>query len=131
MSTPKFTGKVIDGKIDFFSGQKVYLNNYLRTLEGERIELSVKKFKPTRTLPQNSYLHGVVFSTIANETGNDLDTVKDTLKEMFASTIDENGWRHIEKTSKMSTERISKFIEDVCRWASMEMGIYIPPPNEG
>ena len=35
MSAPKFTGKVIDGRIEWYGNQKVYLNNWIATLEGE------------------------------------------------------------------------------------------------
>ena len=130
MSTPKFTGTVKDGKIEFYGSQKLYLNNWVQTLEGKRIVLTVKQWHPQRTLPQNAYLHAVVFGTIAKETGNSIETVKDTLKDMFASKTDEKGFKHIEKTSKMSTARMVDFIETVCRWASVEMNIYVPPPNE-
>ena len=128
--TPKFTGKVIDGKIDFFSGQKVYLENWLRTLEGEKVVLTVKKWHGQRTQPQNSYLHGVVFKLIADHTGYTLEEIKDAMKEKFASKTDENGLVIVEQTSKMSTLRMMQFIEDICRFAVTMLDCYIPPPNE-
>jgi len=130
MTTPKFTGTVENGKIQFYGSQKLYLNNWVQTLEGSRIVLTIKKWHPQRTNPQNAYLHGVVFKTIADETGNDLQTVKDTLKDKFASTVDGKGFKHIEKTSKMSTARMVDFIETICRWAATDLDIYVPPPNE-
>ena len=130
MSTPKFTGVVNQGKIEFCGSQKLYLNNWVQALEGKKVVLTVRQWHPQRTNPQNAYLHGVVFKTIADETGNDLETVKDTVKDMFASKTDAKGFKHIEKTSKMSTARMVEFIETVCRWAATEMNIYIAPPNE-
>ena len=128
--TPKFTGKVIDGKIDFFSGQKVYLENWLRTLEGEKVVLTVKKWHGQRTQPQNSYLHGVVFKLIADHTGYTLEEIKDAMKDKFASRIDGLGLKIVEPTHKMNTQRMGEFIEDICRFAATELDIYIPPPGE-
>ena len=127
--TPKFTGKVIDGKIDFFSGQKVYLENWLRTLEGEKVVLTVKKWHGQRTQPQNSYLHGVVFKLIADHTGYTLEEIKDAMKDKFASRIDDLGLKIVEPTHKMNTQRMGEFIEDICRFAATELDIYIPPPE--
>jgi len=130
MAIPKFTGTAKAGKIVFTDEQKQYLSNYLLTMEGDLVVIQVKKWRPQRTLPQNAYLHAVVFGTIANETGNDLDTVKDTMKDMFATTVDAKGFRHTEKTSKMSTTRMAEFIEEICRFAAVDLNIYIPPPPE-
>jgi len=126
----KFVGIAKKGKIEWQPNQATYFSNYLRTLEGKKIVITVKKWTSQRTLPQNAYLHGVVFKTIADHTGNDLQTVKDTCKDMFASKVDEAGFKHIESTSKMSNERMSEFIETICRWAATDLDVYIPPPGE-
>ena len=127
---PKFTGTVENGKIQFFGSQKVYLTNWLRTLEGEKIVLQVKKLRPQRTNPQNAYLHGVVFTILAEHTGYTLEEIKEAMKEKFASKRDDNGLLIVEPTSKMSTTRMGEFIEAICRWAAVDMDCYIPPPNE-
>jgi len=126
----KFVSTSKNGKIEWQPNQVTYFSNYLRTLEGKKIVITVKKWSSQRTLPQNAYLHGVVFKTIADHTGNDLQTVKDTCKSMFASSVDEHGFEHRESTSQMSNERMSEFIETICRWAATDWDIYIPPPNE-
>ena len=130
MTTPKFTGTVQSGKIEFYGNQKEYLANWIQTLEGERVVLQVKKWRPQRTLPQNAYLHAVVFKTLADYTGYTLEEIKDAMKEKFASKRDDMGLLIIEQTSKMNTKRMADFIEDICRFAAAELNIYIPPPNE-
>ena len=127
---PKFTGIVQDGKIEFYTGQKTYLNNWIKTLEGERVVLQIKKYRPQRTDPQNRYLHGVVFKVLADHTGYTLEEIKEAMKIKFASKTDENGLLIVERTSKMSTARMGEFIEQVCSWAARDMDCYIPPPNE-
>jgi len=127
---PKFTGIVQNGKIEFYTGQKTYLNNWIKTLEGEKVVLQIKKYRPQRTLPQNAYLHGIVFTVLSNHTGYTLEEIKDAMKQKFASKIDDKGLVIVEQTSKMSTSRMVQFIEDICRFAATELDCYIPPPND-
>jgi len=127
---PKFIATAKDGKVEWQPNQGKYVSNYLRTLEGKKIVVEIKEWKSQRTLPQNAYLHGIVFKTIGDHLGYTVEEIKEALKDKFASKIDDMGLKIVEPTHKMSNERMSKFIEDCCRFAAQELDIYVEPPQE-
>lgn len=126
---PKFTGTVIDGKISFFGRQRHYLENWLATLEGEKIVVQVKKWEPEGTDQQMKYMHAVVFRLLSQHTGFTEEEIKEAMKIKFASKHDQkDGLTVVESVRKMSISRRSEFIEDICRWAATDLDLYIPPP---
>lgn len=109
------------------------LNEYLIQSDllikkGAKVDLS--EFEP-RTFNQNSYLH-LCIGLIAIENGNRLKDEKKNLKNIcpFMREYDEKGNFEIKKTSKLNTLELTKFIEWIRNFASMELGIYIPSPDE-
>ena len=47
------------------------------------LKVKIDAVRPIRSLPQNRYLHGVVFSVLAIELGLTIDEVKQLLKKKF------------------------------------------------
>lgn len=93
------------------------------------LKVKIEAVRKTRSLSQNSYLHGVVFTMIAEETGHTLIEIKDELKEMFLS-VGINGKKIIRETSRLTTAELEVFAENCRRFASMNLGLNIPLPNE-
>ena len=118
-------------------------DNTLKMLYPARFKHDLKAFKPgkvivtietpkkSRSNQQNRYLHGVVFKIIGNELGYDLHEIKEEMKAMFLSQPAKlHEGKVIMPTSSLTTEGMKVFIDNICRWASSEFNIYIPPPDK-
>ena len=108
-------GKVSKGKLVLDYPEKLVVT--LASLEGRRVEVIVRKETNTRTNQQNRYLWGIVYAIISDNTGYDPEQVHDAMKVKFASQHLDNGLVITERTSKMTTERMTRYIDDIKRWA--------------
>lgn len=125
---PIFLGQVKDGKLSLDKAGQ--FKDYLHTLNGKRVELTVEKLKHTRTSNQNRYYHGVVVKLIAQHTGHDPEQIHEALKMMFSPK-----WHLGDKVIPTSTTRLDtlEFVEytERCRvWGSEFLGLNIPLPGE-
>ena len=68
---PVFLGQVNDGKLSLDKSEQ--FKQYLHTLSGKRVELTVEKLKHRRSNNQNRYYFGVVCKLIAEHTGHHVD----------------------------------------------------------
>ena len=123
----------IHGRIDngMFSNMAQVYRTFAK-LDGENVTLSVSKRKIRRTLPQNAYLWGPVYGTISDYTGYSPDDLHYRVEPILAlrTMTDDNGLRVVKKTSEMSTDEFSNYVEAVKRFAWHELNLYIPEPNE-
>ena len=125
---PILFGKVERGKLILDYPEQLVVR--LASLEGKRVEVIVRKETKTRTNQQNRYLFGVVYAIISDCTGYDPEQVHDAMKVKFASKHLDNGLVITERTSKMTTERMTRYIDDIKRWAAEFLGCYIPDAGE-
>ena len=125
---PVLYGKVEKGKLVLDYPEQLVVR--LASLEGKRVEVIVRKETKTRTSQQNRYLFGVVYAIISDCTGYDPEQVHDAMKVKFASKHLDNGLVITERTSKMTTERMTQYIDDIKRWAAEFLGCYIPDAGE-
>lgn len=101
---------------------------------GKVFDLTEKK--PLRTLPQNRYLH-LILSWFAVETGYTLEEVKqDIFKKHVNHDVFYDGevgklnlqrWR---STAALDTAELTVAIDRFRNFASSELGIYLPDPND-
>ena len=78
---PIFLGQVKDGKLSLDKAGQ--FKDYLHTLNGKRVELTVEKLKHPRTNSQNRYYWGVVVHEIAKHTGHDPEQIHELLKQIY------------------------------------------------
>ena len=76
------------------------------------LKVKIEAVRPIRSLPQNRYLHGVVFSVLAIELGLTIDEVKQLLKNKFLS-YEKNGITFVKETSKLTTTELELFVENI------------------
>ncbi len=104
--------------------------------------------KLSRTMPQNRYLWGVVYYTISQITGYELEEVHEICKAKFTLRTEfkipenlrhkllDNSNADVHEifefnmsTRLMDTRQMTDYIDKIRRWAS-ELGIYVPQPGE-
>ena len=106
-----------------------------RDKRGGQWRVTVEPYKRKRTLDQNAYLHAVPLKIISQHTGHDLEELKEYLcGEAFGWKEITIGERTISKpvktTSQLNVEQFTWFIEWVLAWASNELNLRIPLPEE-
>ena len=121
---PKFTAKIQGGELTYQDA--AFLQRWLSTFEeGQLMLVQIDKFRHRRSPAANNYIH-LVFREIAKHTGHTADEIKTFYKGEYATVYDENGLPTIEKTSKMTTERMREFTDDVLNHAAEFFGVILP-----
>jgi len=87
-------------------------------------EIEISKLYPTRTLKQNKWYWKVV-----GIVGEELGYTKDEMHLSFKFAFLNNNARQRVSTTELTTVEMSRYFEDICRFAS-EHGIYIPDPKD-
>jgi hypothetical protein len=132
--TPIFLGTISnEGKLSLDNSEQ--FKQYLHTLSGKRIELTVEKLKHPRSNNQNAYYWGVVVHEIAKHTGHDPEQIHELLKFKFAPR-----WHFMEvmignagiptSTTRLDTIEFTEYVEKCRIWANDFLGLTIPLPNE-
>ena len=135
---PIFEGNVVDKKLKMLDREKKAMARWCATFpNGTKLDITARKHKSKRTNDQNAYYWGVVVPILCDYFGHDnQEDMHEDLKRLFnpvQSKIDAS--RFIGgTTTKLSTVEFfcgeESYVERICRWASMEYGIYIPPPKK-
>lgn len=127
MADPVFFGIIHEGEL-FLERQWLY-HKLVKKLEGEEIEVVLRKRKKVRSSQQNKYLHGVVIPLFAQHLGYDNLEMKEALKWRFLSVERQGRLPTVRSTAALSTAEMTEFIERV-RQLAAEMGCDIPAPGE-
>ena len=100
---------------------------------GTSWEIRIKRILPTRSNNQNRWYFGVVLPIIAQETGDDEESIHESLLMKFASKRvkskkDKRFSLVVAKRSKsMNTAEFSEYVEKIRVWVA-SFGITIPDP---
>jgi len=97
------------------------------------ITVIVSKRKQKRSLNQNNYYWGVVLKTIGDELGYFVEDMHKTFATMFLKQIIKIGNEEIEtykSTTKLTTDEFEDYLQKIRMFASSELDIIIPLPNE-
>ena len=112
----KFAANIKSGKLTLYdlSGFKDYLYN----IEGD-VELEIKGAEKSSSPQQNAY-YRVLVRTLSSELGYTEDEMHRTIKDYFG----------LESTKHLNSDEFKDFIDNIIRWASIEMGIVLPEPTK-
>lgn len=97
------------------------------------VEVIVRPWRVQRSDRQNRYYHGVVLKLIADECGHTADEIHEVLKGSFLVefiTLKGKEVISFKSTANLSTAEFEEYLSQVRAWASTELKIYIPLPNE-
>lgn len=100
-----------------------------KSLEGERIDLILRKHEDLRTAQQNKFYHKIVVEILSEHTGYTHDEMHENLKRMFLSATDGHGLIRVGSTAKLKTKEFTEYIDKIMRWAAIELRCPIPEPN--
>tara|TARA_Y100001973_G_scaffold91274_1_gene139743 strand:+ start:500 stop:904 length:405 start_codon:yes stop_codon:yes gene_type:complete len=122
---------VKNGKITFQNREQ--FDKDLSNNEGKNVYITIREQKNRRSLNLNSYYWAVVVRLVSNETGYDKEEAHEILKSMFLRTryqIKGIWVDGMKSTTKLSNQEMTEYIEEIKRFASSSLGLYIPDPNE-
>lgn len=127
--TPTFFGEIKDGQIVYEKPER--RDYYIKNLKnGLRVVELLKPAKKPRSNNQNKYYWGVVLEIIANEIGISPEEAHDLMKIQFLKKhINEKLWT-VKSTATLNTLAFEEYLDNVRRFASMELNCIIPLPNE-
>ena len=120
-----FTPK--DGKFNFEKPE--FFKRLPSMLKEVRHLMTITEFRNIRSLQQNSYMWGVVYDTISKDTGYTPNEIHQLMGQQFLAYEKKEG-AFMKSTTDLNTKEFEDYLENVRRFASMELGIYIPLPNE-
>ena len=109
------------------------IKNELAAFKGQKVEITIEKFKTTRTIQQNRYLH-LIIGMMAKELGYDAEELKEIIKFKFLKeeVVDENSgevYPYIKSTAKLTKDEFSDLVDSIKHWSSDEFGIILPDPT--
>ena len=121
---PIFYGQVKDGKLKLDAPQSYLVE--LSRLEGQRIELTIRKERHTRSLRQNKYYWGVIIEILSDNFGYEKEEMHEALKFKFLKKHGDTDLVTVGSTAKFSTAKFTEYIDEIIRWASTEYQVVIP-----
>lgn len=123
----KFSGEIIKGKLKL--DDQYYFNQHIKLLDGKRVILTLDKYVKPRSDNQNRYLWGVVYKILGEELGYLPEEIHDAMKLKFL-IVHGNKIATLKSTTELSTKEFEEYVFNIRQWASMELQINIPEPNE-
>lgn len=122
-----FRGQIFNGRIVLEAPvQFAALRN---KLNGQRVDVILKKHKDKRSNPQNRFYWGCVVALLAEHCGYESEEMHDALKQKFLAAHTDSALPTVRSSAKLNTAEFSEYVEQ-CRRMAAEMGIYIPDPGE-
>lgn len=102
---------------------------YIKQFNGKTFELIARKPRKGRTNQQNNYYWGVVLALIYEHTGHSPEELHEAFKLKFLTKHADKGLEFVQSTTDLTTTGMMEYVENVRRFASVELGIVIPDPN--
>lgn len=100
-------------------------------MDGQDVEIVIKKRKKKRSCNQNSYYWGVVLKLISDYSGHTEDELHDHFRARFLAvrTGDFMRWK-MHSTTALDTVQMEEYLAKIRQWASETLALYVPEPNE-
>ena len=122
-----FHGQIVAGKIVLEA--PVQFASLRNKLNGQRVDVILKKQVRKRSNPQNSYYWAVVVKILAEHCGYEPEEMHDALKWQFLASHTDSALPTVRSSAKLSTVEFSEYVEQ-CKRLAAEMGVYIPEAGD-
>jgi len=103
---------------------------HVRGFAGQPVEVIVRKVRSQRSGKQNRYYWPVVVGLLAEHCGYTPEEMHEALKWKFLRTEVDSPLPTVRSTTSLSTVEFEEYQEQIRIWASSDLGVYIPLPNE-
>lgn len=123
---PKFFGSV-DDKGKLILERRELFDLFLGSLVNSKVELTVKKFRKSRSLKQNSYYFGVVLQTISEYTGYDVEDLHNHFKYFYLRKPTKIVSYF--STTELSTIEFGEYLDKIIRFVGERLSLNIPTPD--
>lgn len=126
---PNFLGTVQNGK--FIPANEDGYDVWMCNLEGKEVLLTVDEKKNHRTKSQQGY-YWIIVGLISQELGYDKDEVHEILTSKFLKKMIQVEGKNeivVRSTSSLTTEEMSHYIEEIKRFAAIDLALNIPEPE--
>lgn len=124
---PLFLGYIKNRSLELYDLSR--FEDYLSSLEGKEVRISVSTITKPRSDNQNRYYWGVVIKLLCDTTGY-LDTeMHDALRMLFLRDMDKK-IPTLRSTTSLSTKEFEDYLATIRMWAAQELNCIIPEPNE-
>lgn len=136
---PRWKGKVQGGRFVPFMEYENDYDIHLSSLEDKICYLTITDQEPDRSDNQNRYYRGAIVRDVANHIGITRDEAHALLGSMFlkeyvvaphvdkiTGEVTQRKYTVVKSTASLSKNEMKEYIEECLRWASMELGLYIP-----
>ena len=109
-------------------------NSELQQYNNSDAYLIIKPYKSRRSDNQNRYYWGVVIKILAEELGYLSDEMHEILKYKFLAQKDvvlgDETLTIPDSSANLNTTEFEKYLAEIRMWASRDLDILIPQPNE-
>jgi hypothetical protein len=129
VSTRIWDGRITAGKICLEDREG--FRALVESLEGKPVQMTLSRFRMTRSTPQNRYLWGVVYKILGEHLGYEAEELHEACKVRFLtdhSCEEVAGLKRIKSTAALDAAAFSDYVERV-RQLAAELGVYIPDPG--
>jgi hypothetical protein len=133
---PVFLGWAKRGRVEWDAPTEA--SGWVRSLEGERIEVRIQKWQQTRSLRANAYLW-VVYGYIAKDQEMSAEDVHEFMKAKFLGTktlaIGHEGALEeqtvVGSTAVLKVQEFCDYVAKVKQFAAEWLGLIVPEPEAG
>ena len=98
-------------------------------IRSHAFKAGMPEVKETRSQKQNRYYWGVVCKILSQDLGYLPEEIHQLMAKQFLS-YENQGEQFVCSTTKLNTKDMEEYLENVRRFASMELSCFIPKPNE-
>jgi hypothetical protein len=93
------------------------------------VDVIVYKHAKRKTKLERSYYFAVIVDILSSFSGHSKQEIHTALKMKFLR-YQQEGIEYTRSTEELTTVECEEYHENIRRWAAMELGVYIPLPNE-
>jgi len=125
---PKWVASVNRGRVSF-ENRKGF-DGYISQFEGLRVELTIDRIRNNRSNKQNAYYWGVVIKYLSENLGYTPEEAHEAMKLLFLKKHTDGKPDTLTSTTELDTKAFMDYVEQIQVFASTELGIVIPDPNQ-
>lgn len=122
-----FYARILNGKAKLVNRDG--FDRLVQSLDGQEIDIIVRRHRKGRSLPQNAYLWGCVYKILADHLeGYTEEDVHEAMGQLFRT--DRTGVvPRVKSTTEMSTVEFNEYLERIIQFAAEKLELVIPDPS--